>query len=197
MIEADDGVELWANERAPPGVPLVLCHGGPGMWDNLGPLAALLDHDRQVVRWDQRDCGRSGGADGPFSLAQSLADLEAVRQHLGISRWIVGGLCPGLPSGDAERSLRRVESDDINPAAREQAGQSPRSAPDVEHRRRVQLVDNPDVDVEVAPVVVHDVVQRSQSGLGEDRIRHGSIMDRPLQPLSPTSGAAPHRSPAP
>lgn len=92
MIEADDGVELWVERTGTgPGVPLVLCHGGPGMWDNLGPLAALLDHDRQVVRWDQRGCGRSGGADGPFSLAQSLADLEAVRQQLGISRWIVGG----------------------------------------------------------------------------------------------------------
>jgi proline iminopeptidase len=91
-IEADDGVELWVERTGVgPGVPLVLCHGGPGMWDNLGPLAALLDHDRQVVRWDQRGCGRSGGAEGPFSVAQSLADLDAVRRGLGIGRWIVGG----------------------------------------------------------------------------------------------------------
>src|SRR4051794_4590761 len=92
MCTADDGVELWVERTGDgAGLPLVLCHGGPGMWDNLGPLAALLDHGRVVVRWDQRGCGRSGGAGGPFSLAQSLADLEAVRRHLGISRWIVGG----------------------------------------------------------------------------------------------------------
>jgi proline iminopeptidase len=92
LIEADDGVELWVERTGDgPGVPLVLCHGGPGLWDNLGPLAALVDHDRPVIRWDQRGCGRSAGADGPFSVARSLADLEAVRRHLGITRWIVGG----------------------------------------------------------------------------------------------------------
>jgi len=91
-ISADDGVELWVEVTGrDSGTPLVLCHGGPGMWDNLGPLAALLDHERQVVRWDQRGCGRSGGADGPFSVGQSLADLDAVRRHFGIRRWIVGG----------------------------------------------------------------------------------------------------------
>lgn len=107
MMEADDGVELWVERTGDgPGVPLVLCHGGPGMWDNLGPLAALLDHDRPVVRWDQRGGGRSGGAGGPFSLAQSLADLQAVRRHLGISRWIVGG-----HSWGASLALRAVLAD--------------------------------------------------------------------------------------
>lgn len=91
-IEAGDGVELWVERTGDgQGVPLVLCHGGPGLWDNLGRLAALIDHERPVVRWDQRGCGRSGGADGLFSMTQSLADLQAVRRHLGISRWIVGG----------------------------------------------------------------------------------------------------------
>ena len=92
LIEADDGVELWVERTGDgSGVPLVLCHGGPGLWDNLGPLAALVDHDRVVIRWDQRGCGRSAGAEGPFSVARSLADLEAVRRHLGITRWVVGG----------------------------------------------------------------------------------------------------------
>lgn len=92
MVEADDGVELWVERTGGgPGTPLVLCHGGPGLWDNLGPLAALLDHDRPVVRWDQRGCGRSGGVDGPFSLARSLADLRSVRRHFAFPRWIVGG----------------------------------------------------------------------------------------------------------
>lgn len=93
MVEVDDGVELWTERTGAdgPGVPLVLCHGGPGLWDNLGPLAALLDHDRPVVRWDQRGCGRSGGADGPFTVGRSIADLEAIREHHGIARWVVGG----------------------------------------------------------------------------------------------------------
>lgn len=91
-VEADDGTPLWVERTGEgPGVPLVLCHGGPGLWDNLGPLAALVDHDRPVVRWDQRGCGRSAGSEGPFSVARSLADLEAIRRHLGFPRWIVGG----------------------------------------------------------------------------------------------------------
>ena len=91
-IAADDGVALWVEvSGGGTGLPLVLCHGGPGMWDNLGPLAALVDQDRLVVRWDQRGCGRSGGTSGPFSIQQSLSDLAAVRRALGIERWIVGG----------------------------------------------------------------------------------------------------------
>lgn len=92
MVEVDDGVDLWVETTGGgEGLPLVLCHGGPGMWDNLGSLASLLDHERLVVRWDQRGCGRSGGAAGPFTLERSIADLAAVRRHLGIDRWIVGG----------------------------------------------------------------------------------------------------------
>jgi proline iminopeptidase len=88
----DDGVRLWFEcTGAGSGVPLVLCHGGPGMWDYLGPLAALLDQTRVVVRWDQRGCGRSEGHDGPFSIGQSVADLDALRRHLSVDRWVVGG----------------------------------------------------------------------------------------------------------
>lgn len=112
MIEADDGVELWVEQTGDgPGLPLVLCHGGPGLWDNLGPLAALIDHDRPVVRWDQRGCGRSGGRDGPFSVAQSLEDLQAVRRQLGIPRWIVGG-----HSWGASLALRAVLADPASAA---------------------------------------------------------------------------------
>lgn len=112
MVEADDGVELWVEiTGSGDGVPVVLCHGGPGMWDNLGPLASLIDADRPVIRWDQRGCGRSGGADGPFSLDQSLADLDALRRHLGISRWIAGG-----HSWGASLALRAVLADPTSAA---------------------------------------------------------------------------------
>ncbi|MEM7275197.1 MAG: alpha/beta hydrolase [Actinomycetota bacterium] len=51
----------------------------------------MLDHDRPVVRWDQRGCGRSGGKQGPFTVDRFVQDLDAIRHALGISRWIVGG----------------------------------------------------------------------------------------------------------
>ncbi len=91
-VVTDDGVELWVEVTGSgDGVPLVLCHGGPGLWDDLGGLAALVDGERRVVRWDQRGCGRSDGAEGPFTVDRFVADLEAVRRGLGIDRWVVGG----------------------------------------------------------------------------------------------------------
>jgi proline iminopeptidase len=112
MVEADDGVELWVEVTGSGhGVPVVLCHGGPGMWDNLGTLASLIDVDRPVIRWDQRGCGRSGGLDGPFSLQRSLADLGAIRRHVGVSRWIVGG-----HSWGASLALRAVLADPTSAA---------------------------------------------------------------------------------
>jgi len=57
---AVDGAELWcATSGHGPG--LVLAHGGPGMSDNLGPVAAMVDDLATVHRFDQRACGRSSG----------------------------------------------------------------------------------------------------------------------------------------
>lgn len=55
-----------------------------------GPLGGLLGGDVQLVRWDQRGCGRSERR-GPYSVARSVADLEAVRAGLGRERVAVLG----------------------------------------------------------------------------------------------------------
>ena len=81
---ADDGVELWVAP-ATGGLPAVGCHGGPGLWDMFGPLAALLAGAVALHRWDQRGCGRSDRR-GPYTVARSVADLDAVRRHLGLER---------------------------------------------------------------------------------------------------------------
>ncbi|MGX6449102.1 alpha/beta fold hydrolase, partial [Patulibacter sp. S7RM1-6] len=83
------GARLWTATSGA-GVPLVLCHGGPGLSDNLGPLAALLDDVARVHRYDQRGAGRSS-VGGPFDVATSVADLDALRAHWGHERWVVGG----------------------------------------------------------------------------------------------------------
>lgn len=88
-VDTDDGLQLW-HARSGAGPPMVLCHGGPGLWDNLGPLAALIDDLAEVHRWEQRGCGRSSGS-GPYTIARSIEDLEAVRRHVGVERWIVAG----------------------------------------------------------------------------------------------------------
>jgi proline iminopeptidase len=86
---ASDGARLWTVVQGN-GVPVVLCNGGPGCCDYLAPVAALLDDIAQVIRFEARGCGRSDPAP-PYTVETCLADLEAIRRHYGVERWIVGG----------------------------------------------------------------------------------------------------------
>lgn len=90
LVALHDGAQVWTVTSGA-GSPVVLCHGGPGLWDYLGDLAGLLESEHTVVRFDQRGCGRSSAHDGPFTLVQAVDDLEQVRQGLGIDRWAVVG----------------------------------------------------------------------------------------------------------
>src|SRR5438270_13923847 len=71
------------------GIPLIAVHGGPGMSDNRGYVQWLepLSDTCQVVSYDLRGCGRSGDAqDGSYSHQDFVADLDALRAHLGVHR---------------------------------------------------------------------------------------------------------------
>jgi len=94
-----DGATLWSSVSGE-GPPVLLLHGGPGLWDYLAPLAALIDDTFAVVRFDQRGCARSTGT-GPFTITQAVADIEDLRTALGIERWAVIG-----HSWGAELALR-------------------------------------------------------------------------------------------
>lgn len=72
------------------GPAVVLLHGGPGAFDYLDGLAGLLPPGFQTIRYDQRGGGRAP-FDGPLGVAQLVDDLEALRQHLQLSSWIVLG----------------------------------------------------------------------------------------------------------
>jgi proline iminopeptidase len=92
-ITTRDGVRLWTVAEGNGPLTILLCNGGAGWPDYLAPLAALLSgKGRRVVRWEQRGVGRSGGNPlGPFTIAQTLADMEAVRTHYGCKQWVVAG----------------------------------------------------------------------------------------------------------
>jgi proline iminopeptidase len=67
-------------------VPLVVANGGPGFdhsYLHVSNVWGELAKDRQVVLYDQRGTGRSTTPAGPTKLADQIADLEALRQHLG------------------------------------------------------------------------------------------------------------------
>jgi proline iminopeptidase len=81
---ADDGA----------GMPVALSSGGPGCCDYLGPVAELISGAARTIRYDARGCGRSS-ATSDFTLANSIADLEAIRGHFGFERWVVLGHSAG------------------------------------------------------------------------------------------------------
>lgn len=86
-VSADDGCRLWVERLDPHGADesLMLCHGGPGLWDMFGTVADRLSAAARVVRWDQRGCGRSERR-GPYTIARSIADLDTVRERLATDR---------------------------------------------------------------------------------------------------------------
>ncbi|WP_313178333.1 prolyl aminopeptidase [Stenotrophomonas sp.] len=77
----------------PEGIPAVFLHGGPGA--GVSPThRRFFDPARyRIVLIDQRGCGRST----PFgelhdnTTAHLVEDIERVRAHLGIERWLVFG----------------------------------------------------------------------------------------------------------
>jgi proline iminopeptidase len=83
------GATLWTVSGGA-GLPAVLCHGGPGLSDNLGPVAEMVEDLALVHRYDQRGSGRSRSS-GPFDVDSFVADLDALRRHWGHDRWLVGG----------------------------------------------------------------------------------------------------------
>lgn len=77
----------------PQGIPTLFLHGGPGSGCNPGQ-AALFDPARfRLIQIDQRGCGRSrpAGAIADNDTHALLDDLETIRRHLAIDRWLIYG----------------------------------------------------------------------------------------------------------
>ena len=88
VLQIND-VRLWTAVQGT-GIPMVLCHGGPGGYDYLGPVADMVPDLCQVLRYDQRGSGRSQPI-GPYDVSTFVDDLEGLRRHFNFERWIVGG----------------------------------------------------------------------------------------------------------
>lgn len=99
MLAVGEGNEIhWETSGNPAGKPAVYLHGGPGGGLSGGYRRAFDPGKYLIVGLDQRGCGRSRplvSAD-PDTLAHNtthhlIADIEALRTHLGIDRWLVYG----------------------------------------------------------------------------------------------------------
>lgn len=97
-LSVGDGQEIyWETSGNPDGKPVVFVHGGPG--GGTGPKQRqYFDPARyRIVLFDQRGCGQSRphiaeGADlSVNTTAHLIADMEKIREHLGIDTWQVFG----------------------------------------------------------------------------------------------------------
>ena len=93
-LDVGDGHQIYLEQSGNPnGIAVVYLHGGPGG-------GASKDHRRyfdpekyRIILFDQRGCGRSKPSPSLShnTTAHLLNDIEAIRQHLNISRWLVTG----------------------------------------------------------------------------------------------------------
>jgi proline iminopeptidase len=75
------------------GLPVLLLHGGPGSGCSPQHRRLLDPAQCRLTLFDQRGCGRSQprGELQANTSAHLVADIERLRQHLGIERWLMVG----------------------------------------------------------------------------------------------------------
>jgi proline iminopeptidase len=92
---AVDGLhELHVEECGnPQGLPVLFVHGGPGGGCSPAHRQYFDPNTYRIVLFDQRGCGRSTphAELTDNTTAHLVADMETIRQHLGIERWLVFG----------------------------------------------------------------------------------------------------------
>ena len=78
------------DEAAP---PVLVLHGGPGGRSRVPSLNWFDGLGVRCIAFDQRGCGASlpAGECAHNTLALLVADIEALREHLGVARWAVAG----------------------------------------------------------------------------------------------------------
>lgn len=77
----------------PSGFPVVVLHGGPGSGCTPRQRRFFDPTYYRIVLFDQRGCGRSepAGCIENNTTPRLVEDIESLRKHLGISRWLVFG----------------------------------------------------------------------------------------------------------
>ncbi|MBI2992652.1 MAG: prolyl aminopeptidase [Gammaproteobacteria bacterium] len=77
----------------PGGIPVVFLHGGPGTGCNENHRRYFDPARYRVVLFDQRGCHRSAprGSVEDNTTQRLLADIERIRLHLNIDRWVLFG----------------------------------------------------------------------------------------------------------
>lgn len=120
LLDVGDGHRIfWETCGNPQGTPALVLHGGPGTGCGPGWRRYFDPARYRVVLFDQRGCGRSLPFAGEpvadlsaNTTHHQFSDIERLRGHLGIERWLLFGGSWGCVLGlaYAERFPERVTS---------------------------------------------------------------------------------------
>jgi proline iminopeptidase len=118
MLDVGDGHRIyWEARGAPAGKPALILHGGPGSGLSRATPRHFDPRRYNIVGLDQRGSGRSAPHASTAGIDLStntthhlLSDIERLRGHLGIDRWLVFGGSWGstLALAYAQRHRERV-----------------------------------------------------------------------------------------
>ncbi|SDM16265.1 prolyl aminopeptidase [Nonomuraea jiangxiensis] len=118
MLDVGDGNHLyWEVSGNPGGKPAVIVHGGPGGASSANWRRYHDPEAYRIVLFHQRGCGRSTPDAGLLETDLSvnttqhlIADMELLREHLGIDRWQLLGVSWGstLSLAYAQQHRERV-----------------------------------------------------------------------------------------
>ncbi len=118
LLDVGDGNHVhWQTSGNPDGKPALVVHGGPGSGSGAGSRRSFDPARYRIIQFDQRGCGLSQphasdpATDMSVNTTQHLiADMERLRQHLGVERWLLFGGSWGstLSLAYAERHPERV-----------------------------------------------------------------------------------------
>lgn len=94
MLGVGDGHRIYVEQCGnPSGLPVVVLHGGPGGGCSPAMRRYFDPSIYRIILFDQRGCGRSR----PHASVEAnttwhlVADIEQIRETLGIPRWLVFG----------------------------------------------------------------------------------------------------------
>lgn len=94
MLEVGDGHRIYVEQCGhPAGIPVLVLHGGPGGGCSPAMRRYFDPGTYRIVLFDQRGCGRSR----PHASVEAnttwdlVADIERIREVLGVNRWVVFG----------------------------------------------------------------------------------------------------------
>ncbi len=93
-LKVSEHHQLYLEQSGnPKGIPVIYLHGGPGAGTNEHNRRYFDPEKYRIISFDQRGCGRSLPSPSIIENTTNdlIADLESIREHLAVDKWLVTG----------------------------------------------------------------------------------------------------------